>query len=109
MGGVDDLQLAYADYVIMFPDLASLGVGAVTWKAEYDRVKALGLSQVTVVQSAMEGGTSVQALRNFSQKILLAALHARRSALDEDYKATINELMPQLGQVNGQVIRLGAC
>lgn len=105
---MDDFQLAYAEYVNMFPDLASLGTGTppATWLTEYNRVKASGLSATLVVNSAMEGG-SAGAIRNFSQKILLAALHARRGKLDAAYLATITEPAPILSQPAGHVIRLG--
>jgi hypothetical protein len=103
---VDDFQLAYAEYVIRFPDLASLGVNAATWLAEYNRVKASGLSATLLVNTAMEGGAA-GAVRNFDQKLLLSALHARRGKLDAAYLSAITEPAPNLSQPAGSVIRLG--
>lgn len=103
---MDDYQLAYAEYVLQFPDLASLGASAATWLLEYNRVKASGLSATLLVNTSMEGG-SAGAIRNFPQKILLAALHARRGKLDAAYLAAITEPAPNLAQPAGSVIRLG--
>lgn len=103
---MDDYQLAYAEYVLMFPDLASLGTSAATWLAEYNRVKASGLSATLLTETTTEGG-GARALRNFPQKLLLGALHARRAALDSAYLAAITVAPPNLSQPAGSVIRLG--
>ena len=80
------MQLALAHYALQFPDLASLGTGTppATWKAEYDRVMDVALAPVLVTGTGNEG-TNVNALRNFDQKTLLTALHARRNQLDSTY------------------------
>ncbi len=83
----DDFQLAVQHYRLQFPDLAALGAGAIPalWKKEYDRVAESGLGATLVTNTAGDG-TSVGAQRNFEQKILLRALHARRAELDDNYK-----------------------
>jgi hypothetical protein len=105
---VDDYQLAYAHYVLTFPTLASLGdaPGYATWRTEYDRVNEAGLSATLLVNTSSEGA-SAGAIRNFPQKTLLAALHARRAALVPAYLTSLQTPAPQIGQVNGSVIRLG--
>jgi len=84
---VDDYTLALQHYRLLFPTLVSLGAGSppATWKAEYDRLAATGLSATLVTQTSSEG-QSVGAQRNFSQKALLTALHERRSELDTNYQ-----------------------
>ena len=90
----------------MFPDVAALGANAATWKAEYDRVKAFGLTATLMVNTSMEGGAG-GAIRNFPQKVLLSALHARPGALDADYLDLITTPAPNIAQPAGSVIRLG--
>ena len=82
----DDLQLALAHYALLFPDRASLGEGTppTTWKAEYDRVSAEGLSSTLINAASFEGGQA-SALKNFDQKTLLRALLQRRSDLDSSF------------------------
>lgn len=105
---MDDLQLAYAHYCIQFPDLASLGEDAATWRTEYDRVVASGLS-ATLITSNSQGGDGTGAVRNFDQRLLLTALHRRRQKLDDTYTAS-TELPPAItGQPHGHIIRFGAC
>ncbi len=103
---VDDYQLALAHYRLQFPDEDSLGEEAVTWRTEYNRVSASGLSATLVVSTGLEGST-VGAARNFPQKTLLSALHTRRAELDADYLATLTAPSPIIAQPAGSVIRLG--
>lgn len=103
---MDDFQLAYAHYCLQFPDLASLGTDAATWRTEYDRVVASGLS-ATLITSNSQGGDGTGAVRNFDQRLLLTALHRRRQKLDEDYTAPA-ELAPRDGgQPHGHILRFG--
>jgi hypothetical protein len=102
----DALQLALAHYALQFPTLNSLGVNAVTWKAEYDRVAESGLS-ATLVNSTTSEGTSIGSMRNFDQQTLLWALHLRRAQLDDTYTAPF-EPVPMLGARRlGITVQLG--
>lgn len=106
---MDDYQLALAHYGIMFPDVASLGAGTppVDWKAEYDRLVDSGLGAVLITSTGAEGA-SASGQRNFDQKVLLNALHARRMALDATYKpfdAAVPDLRPARNL--GIIVRLG--
>lgn len=86
---MDDRQLALAHYRLQFPTLESLGAGEIpaNWKAEYERVASQGLSATLVTSTSFEGGSG-SGVRNFDQKILIAALHTRRAELDADYDET---------------------
>ena len=75
---MDDYALALAHYRLTFPTLASLGTASATWRTEYDRVSSIGLSSTTVIGSSSEGATA-SAIRNFSQRVLMTALHAVRA------------------------------
>lgn len=109
---MDDFQLALAHYRLLFPALASLAAGAqdvtgvARWRAEYDRVASCGLSATLITNSTMEGG-GVGASRNFDQKTLLAALHARRAELDSTYHSSLVLPAPILAPANGSIYRLG--
>lgn len=102
----DALQLALAHYALQFPDLASLGANAATWRTEYDRVAESGLSP-TLVNQTMSEGTTIGSMRNFDQKTLLWALHIRRSQLDEDYTAPFEPAPVQAGRRLGIPVVLG--
>lgn len=104
---MDDHDLALAHYRLEFPDLASLGVAAATWRTEYDRVAASGLSATLLTSTSFEGGAS-SASRQFEQKVLLHALHTRRAELDAAYLATVTAPAPILRQPMGIRVRLGA-
>lgn len=84
-----DFQLALAHYRGQFKTLADLGGGAepAAWKAEYDRVAASGFGAVLITSSSFEGGAG-SGQRNFDQKTLLKALHARRAELDPSHDDT---------------------
>jgi hypothetical protein len=105
---VDDYAIALAHYRLLFPDLASLGTGdpPFTWYAEYNRVVALGLSATLITSTNMEG-SAAGASRNFDQKTLLLALHARRGELDGEYLESLTTAPPLIAQPAGVVIRLG--
>lgn len=103
---VDDFDLALAHYRLLFPTLASLGTAAADWRTEYDRVAASGLSPTLLTSTSFEGGAS-GASRNFSQTVLLEALHCRRAELDSDYSATVTAPAPRLGRPMGITVRLG--
>lgn len=102
-----DLQLALAHYALQFPDLASLGTGTPPdlWKAEYDRVMDTALAPVLVTGTGNEG-TNVNALRNFDQRILLSALHARRNQLDSTYVSPFANAPAVLGRRVGFQVQL---
>lgn len=102
-----DLQLALADYAIQFPDLASLGTGTPPslWKAEYDRVKDTAFAPVLVTTTGSEG-TNVGSLRNFDQRTLLTALHARRHQLDSTYVSPFAASPAILGRRIGFQVQL---
>ena len=105
----DDFQLAVLHYRLQFPTLLSLGTGAppALWRAEYDRVADSGLS-ATLVTSTGSEGTSVGASRNFDQKVLLRALHARRAELDTAYLPYAPAAVdPRPGRPMGITVRLG--
>lgn len=105
---MDDFTLALAHYRLLFPDLASLGVGTPPpiWKTEYDRVAASGLSATLLTSTTMEGGGG-GFIRNYDQKTLLAALHTRRGELDSDYLATLTAAAPVTARPAGIVVRFG--
>ena len=102
---MDDYALALAHYRLTFPTLASLGNSASTWRTEYDRVSSIGLSSTTVIGSSSEGATA-SAIRNFSQRVLMTALHAVRAELDSTYMVLINAAPPTFGQRHGSRIAL---
>lgn len=104
---MDDFQLAYADYCLMFPTLASLGDGASVWLTEYNRVKATAIAPVLVTSTGGGDTPNVGSQRNFDQKTLLRALHARRAALDSTYLTTLRTPAPDIAQPAGQLVRLG--
>lgn len=83
-----DLQLALADYRMMFPGATGSGLTGTpltNWQTEYERVKAAGLAATLITGSTMGDGSSASALKNFDQKILLRALLTRRAELDPDF------------------------
>lgn len=102
-----DLQIALAHYALQFPDLASLGAGTppATWKAEYDRVMDTALAPILVTGTGSEG-TNVNAMRNFDQKTMLTALHARRNQLDSTYTAPFAAPPAILGRHFGFQVQL---
>jgi hypothetical protein len=83
---MDDFALALQHYRLLFPDVASLGTGTppATWWAEYLRVSQQGLTATLITNLSTEGA-SHSGVKNFPQKTLLSALHARRGELDTDY------------------------
>ena len=83
-----DFELALAHYRMLFADLAALGTAGATWRVEYDRVAATGLSATLITTLSHEGGSS-GAARNFEQTVLLRALLARRAELDSVFAATV--------------------
>lgn len=103
---MDDFQLAYAHYCLLFPDLESLGDDAADWRTEYDRVVACGLA-ATLITSNSQAGDVTAASKNFDQRTLLTALHLRRAKIDETYTAA-SELPPAaLQPIHGYIVRLG--
>lgn len=85
---MSDYRLALAHYRLLFPDLASLGMGTppATWMTEYNRVVSSAFGEVTLTSTSFEGGSG-SGQRNFDQSILLRALHNRRTELDCTYVA----------------------
>lgn len=83
-----------------------MGTPPAAWLAEYTSVSATGLSATLVTSTNMEG-SSAGAQRNFDQKVLLAALHARRGELDSAYLDAIIQPPPIIAQPSGHFIRLG--
>lgn len=86
---VADFQLALSHYRMQFPDVASLGTGAMPgdWKAEYDRVASEGLGATLITEMNYEGGGH-RGIQNFDQKTLIRALLARRAELDPTFHDT---------------------
>ncbi len=79
-----DFYRALADYRLTFPDLASLGVNAVTWLTERARVARTARAAVLIVSSGTEGG-SASGQRQFDQGILIDALDWLRHEYDATY------------------------
>jgi len=97
----------------MFLDINSLGVVGqdgqpATWKAEYDRLVASGLSATLVTSTQMTDGGSVGAQRNFDQRVLIEALLIRRAELDATFDDQVFALpCVKRRQSLGITIRLG--
>lgn len=87
---MDDFELALQHYRLLFPNADSLGSGTPpsTWWAEYQRIAEQGLT-ATLITSLSSEGASHSAIRNFPQKVLLGALHARRGELDSAYATSL--------------------
>lgn len=87
MGGpfTDSLFRAIADYTVMFPDVGSLGTSNATWIVEYNRVRGTAFAAVLLTSNSQEGGGTAGGQRNFSQEVLLDALHCRRYDLNHAY------------------------
>jgi hypothetical protein len=75
---------AYALYTYQFPDLASLGEDAATWKAELDKVTPDAFDAVSARSLNVEGG-NMSGVGNFEAMYRVRALHARRAVLDVTY------------------------
>lgn len=72
---------ALADYGVIMP---ALGTDAVTWLAEYTRVRRTAFASVLLTNNSSEGA-SAGGKGNFSQEILTDALHCHRYNLDDSY------------------------
>jgi hypothetical protein len=83
----DQFFRAIADYALKFPTLGDLGGGnpPSTWMAEYNRVRQTAFASVLLTSNSQEGGGTAGGQRNFSQEILVDALHCRRFDLDNTY------------------------
>jgi hypothetical protein len=95
----DQLFRAIADYAIQFPNAGSLGTDLAKWLAEYTRVRSTAFASVLLTSNSQESGGSAGGQRNFSQEVLIDALHCRRYDLDNTYV-----LPPHLADYPSQVL-----
>lgn len=88
----DDFWRAFADYMVIFPTVESLGAGTppTLWAAEYAKVRKPAFDPVLLTATATEGANG-SGQRNFAQTTRADALHCRRHDLDRSY-----ELPPHL-------------